>query len=67
MSQLVKNNVRDIKDSYEFFDLLLQGKIVGCLKCGMNFEEDDYAYASETGLCQYCHQIISVIEEEESV
>jgi len=67
MPPVVKDNVRDIKDSYEFFDLFLQGKIDGCLKCGAVFEDDDYAFASETGLCQYCHKTISVIEEEEKV
>lgn len=35
--------------------LLCERNIV-CLHCGTEFEEDDYAYAWETGLCQYCHK-----------
>lgn len=32
--------------------------ITKCKHCNAEFEEDDFAYALETGLCQYCHKEI---------
>lgn len=28
--------------------------------CGATFEDDDFAYLLETGLCQYCHKNIEL-------
>lgn len=35
-----------------------QGFVYGCMDCGAQFEEDDLAYALNTGECQYCHKIL---------
>lgn len=37
------------------------GHSVACPECGAIFEDDDLAYASETGLCQCCHNHIDEI------
>lgn len=29
-----------------------------CPHCNATFEDDDFAYLQETGLCQYCHKDI---------
>ena len=34
------------------------GNQIACTECGAVFEDDDFAYAHETGLCQYCHKAI---------
>lgn len=31
-----------------------------CPHCEANFEDDDFSYLLETGLCQYCHQEIEL-------
>ena len=37
---------------------LESGKIIGCAKCNAEFEEDDKAFALETGECPYCHKLM---------
>lgn len=34
---------------------------IACPECGAIFEDDDFAYTSETGLCQCCHESIEDI------
>ena len=29
---------------------------VACVECGAIFDDDDFAFTHETGLCQYCHK-----------
>ena len=54
---LMMINVYNVRDLH----LFLHKKIIkGCGHCLHTFEEDDYAYAYETGTCQYCHKRISV-------
>ena len=32
------------------------GHVIGCAKCNSEFEEEDFAFALETGTCPYCHK-----------
>ena len=36
-------------------------KKIACIECGNIFEDDDLAFCSETGLCQYCYTAIKAI------
>lgn len=35
-----------------------------CFCCDAQFEEDDWAFAAETGTCQYCHEDLIMITED---
>lgn len=37
------------------------GNKLACVECGAIFEDDDFAYTHETGLCQYCHRAVNVL------
>lgn len=37
------------------------GHELACVECGAVFDDDDFAYAHETGLCQYCHKEIEAL------
>ena len=37
------------------------GYKVACVECGAVFDDDDFAFTHETGLCQYCHKPINAI------
>lgn len=34
-----------------------------CFCCDAQFEEDDWAFAAETGTCQYCHEDLILVAE----
>lgn len=42
-------------------DELANGNSIACPECGAIFEDDDFAYTHETGLCQYCHRSVESI------
>lgn len=46
------NGHKDLKEKLE------SGEVIRCAKCGAIFEEDDGAFAVETGECQYCHELM---------
>lgn len=37
------------------------GHTLACVECGVPFDDDDLAFAHETGLCQYCYQPIEAL------
>lgn len=37
------------------------GHKLACTECGAIFEDDDFAFTYETGLCQYCHKTVSTL------
>lgn len=39
--------------------LIDRGIIKSCGNCKAEFEEDDFAFALETGTCQYCHEVLN--------
>ncbi len=41
---------KDLKEKLE------SGKVIDCAKCNSEFEEDDKAFALETGTYPYCHK-----------
>lgn len=58
-------DLRDITSTDDFGRTVTSeikaGNKIACIKCGAVFEDDDLAYAHETGLCQYCHAKIKAI------
>lgn len=40
---------------------LRAGHKIACVECGAVFEDDDLAFAHETGHCQYCHKEIEAV------
>lgn len=38
------------------------GFVCGCGDCGVEFEEDDFAFALETGECPYCHDVLNSVK-----
>ena len=59
------SELRNIKTADDFRSIVLlemkAGHVIACAECGAIFEDDDLAYASETGLCQCCHKEINDI------
>lgn len=39
--------------------LINNGEFSKCRHCHSEYEDDDYAFALETGTCPYCHEIIT--------
>lgn len=42
-------------------EMTVMGNRIACPECGAVFEDDDLAYTSETGMCQYCHHSVESI------
>lgn len=55
-----KERMVEVDNMKHLHSLIQNRDIKGCGHCKSTFEEDDFAYALETGTCQYCH---SVLEE----
>lgn len=39
--------------------LIDRGIVKGCGNCNAEFEDDDFAFALETGTCQYCNEVLN--------
>lgn len=50
-----KVNVHDFKALHYCIE---KGTVIGCGYCEAIFEEDDFAFALNTGQCQYCHSTL---------
>lgn len=37
------------------------GHELACVECGAVFEDDDFAFTHETGLCQCCHKPVEAL------
>lgn len=46
----------------ELSDVVSRYPHVACPYCGGEFEDDDKAFALETGLCQYCHKPLDQLD-----
>ena len=58
MNNINNKNVVKVHDYGALHYCINKNTIAGCGYCKANFEEDDLAYALETGKCQYCRSIL---------
>lgn len=68
-SYLIRRKAKSIEVEVEnvlsLCQLLDSGKVTGCGHCGSEFEEDDFAFAKETGGCPYCKSILTKVKFKE--
>ena len=48
----------NITNMQQLHSLIDRGMIKGCGHCNAEFDDDDFAFALETGTCQCCHEIL---------
>ena len=48
----------NITNIQQLHSLINRGIIKGCGYCKAEFDDDDFAFALETGTCQYCHEVL---------
>lgn len=58
MIKMKKKNIVNIHDINSLRYCIKKDTVAGCGYCEAIFEEDDFAYALETGTCQYCHSTL---------
>ena len=47
-----------ITNIQQLHSLINRGIIKGCGFCKAEFDDDYFAFALETGTCQYCHEVL---------
>lgn len=48
----------NITNMQQLKSLIDRDILKGCGYCKAEFDDDDFAFALETGTCQYCHEIL---------
>lgn len=61
----VETEVSGVSNLVTVSYLIDEGKVAGCGHCGNIFEEDDFAFAKETGGCPYCRKTLTQIKFKE--
>lgn len=56
--KMKKKNIVNIHDINALRYCIKKDTVAGCGYCEAIFDEDDFAYALETGKCQYCHSTL---------
>ena len=56
--------MKKVKNMKELMAAIKRNEITGCGSCEADFEEDDFAYAMETGECPYCHEVLEELVEK---
>ena len=48
----------NITNMQQLHSLIDRGIIKGCGHCNSEFDDDDFAFTLETGICQCCHEVL---------
>lgn len=48
----------NITNMQQLHSLINRGIIKGCGHCNAEFDDNDFAFALETGTCQCCHEVL---------
>ena len=55
-----------VRNAIHLYSLINDRSVKGCANCGAEFEDDDFAFALETGICQHCHKLLDKVITKQS-